>query len=161
MEGLCWSHFGRRLPLRPLDLARHPPKSGYVRARLADADPVAQCHLVGLDQVEEVLRLIDDDRADRMRRPVKDRLTTKEKGHVSVGRAAVDAGREIAVGRCHARPAVRGRCRLFSAVSFLPLAPLVFGDLLFRRGRRRRRFFCDHFIRGRRRGVVVMRRQNA
>jgi hypothetical protein len=96
---LAFDHVGRRLPLRPFLLAGYFVQAGDARAGFADADAITQRHLVRLDQIKKMLLLIDDDRADRMGGAIKHRLTPEEKGHFGVGRAAIDAGREVSVER--------------------------------------------------------------
>ena len=63
----------------------------------AAADAITQGHTVGLNEVEEVLQLIDDHRADRLQRSIECRLPAKNIRLVGVHRTAVYSGRDIAV----------------------------------------------------------------
>ena len=94
---LALDHVRRRLPGRPFRLAGDVAQAGELGALLAEPDAVAQRHVVGLDQIEKMLQLIDDDGADRLQRAIESRLAAKNIRQVGVGRAAVDAGGEIAV----------------------------------------------------------------
>src|SRR5208337_877087 len=63
--GLALDHLRWRTPVRPFLLAGNLLQPGPLEAVAADADAVAQRAVVRLDQVEEALFGVDDDRAGR------------------------------------------------------------------------------------------------
>src|SRR5215470_16132438 len=64
--GLARNHFRRRCPVGPFRLARDCLEPGPLESLAADADAVAQCPVVALDDVEEALRRIDHNGAGRL-----------------------------------------------------------------------------------------------
>src|SRR6516225_6970023 len=64
---LALDHFRRRAPVRPFQLAGDLLQAGPLEAVAADADAVAKRPAVGLDEVEEAVLGVDDDRARRFR----------------------------------------------------------------------------------------------
>ena len=67
--GLARDHLRRRAPVRPLGLAADPHQSGPLEAFTSDTDAVAQGAVVALDEVDEPLRRVDDQRAGRLAGP--------------------------------------------------------------------------------------------
>ena len=64
--GAPLQHFGRRCPVRPLGLACNRLHAGPGEAGTADTDAIARRLATTLDQIEEPVRRIDDDRARRV-----------------------------------------------------------------------------------------------
>src|SRR5262249_31987282 len=73
--GLALQHLGGRIPARPLLLGVNGGAPGPDESFGTDADAIANGLAAALDQVEEVARWIDDDRARRLVGRVTDILT--------------------------------------------------------------------------------------
>jgi len=56
-----------------------------VLALVAQPDAVAQRDVVGLNEIEEMLQLIDDDRADRLQGAIERRLTPVDVRLIGIG----------------------------------------------------------------------------
>ena len=74
LGGLALDHLRRRTPVRPLALVGDLVRARPFEAGLAGADAIAPRLAVLLDQIEEILRRIDDDRARLLRAVIGDFL---------------------------------------------------------------------------------------
>src|SRR6516225_8258794 len=63
---VLFHHFRWCFPLRPLRLAGDVAQPGQLNALLANSHGVTQCDVVWLNEIQETLRFIDNDSADRL-----------------------------------------------------------------------------------------------
>ncbi len=83
---IACDHFGRGRPGRPLGPAPHPDDTRPTETFAAHTDAVANRLTTRLDQIEEMLVAIDDNRARNFRRAKRHHLSAKGLGNLIVSR---------------------------------------------------------------------------
>ena len=93
--GLARDHLGRRIPVRPLGLARNLFDARPGEALAADADAVADRLAVAEHEIEERVRGIDDDGAGRLVAGIVDDLPLQARIELNVFIRVVLLGRRV------------------------------------------------------------------